>query len=576
MVVKMSFPIIPYNSFLYIPITVIVILSWKKYYQLTLHRVFSKSEQILSTLFGFLFVLLYSTGLVLAADKLLNFKGLLFILTSCLLFTFAGGISYHYLNTYFDKQFNCKTNEEYLISKHPIASSFCIILVCWIPVFLAMYPGIFSYDFRAQLAQNTHGYNTHHPLLHTIYLVGFYKFGNLIDCCNKTMALSVFIQMAVFAFSLSYSIQYLVIKKVKKTIVITVLLCFALIPIFPIMAVSVTKDIFFTAAFNATFIKLLKLKDNDFRISSLRDYISIIFLFVLTALLRNNGKYAVFAVLFAIVLKAYICRSDIIKKSILAVLTIVLILFAEKGLISITHAQKGTKDEILSVPYQQIARVYKYNNNALSDNDRKMIEKLLPDVSEYNEFISDEVKRSTAVFSVRENTKSFWSIYFKYLFKIPNRYMEAFLKNTMGYWYLDDISSSKIYEDKAEMYWGLFQLDIQPGLGITQNSKLPFLNKIIRMLFHDNEYQNIPIIAVVFNMGLYFWLIILTTFYSIQMKKKDVIIPEVFLFSFILTIFAGPCALFRYALPYIVCMPSFIAAVYTNVEHNIIVGSDIC
>ena len=47
-------------------------------------------------------------------------------------------------------------------------------LACWTPIFLAYYPGLFTYDVAAQIPQQMGSYTTHHPLLHTIYLQFFY------------------------------------------------------------------------------------------------------------------------------------------------------------------------------------------------------------------------------------------------------------------------------------------------------------------------------------------------------------------------------------------------------------------
>ncbi len=57
---------------------------------------------------------------------------------------------------------------------------FCIVAVMifllWLPVFLAYYPGIFAYDVMDQIPQKAGSYNTHHPLIHTLYLQFFYYY----------------------------------------------------------------------------------------------------------------------------------------------------------------------------------------------------------------------------------------------------------------------------------------------------------------------------------------------------------------------------------------------------------------
>ena len=53
--------------------------------------------------------------------------------------------------------------------------AFCLslglVLLCWLPVLIAFFPGIAAYDMDFQMYQVASGdYSTHHPLLHTLFL----------------------------------------------------------------------------------------------------------------------------------------------------------------------------------------------------------------------------------------------------------------------------------------------------------------------------------------------------------------------------------------------------------------------
>lgn len=45
-------------------------------------------------------------------------------------------------------------------------------------------------------------------------------------------------------------------------------------------------------------------------------------------------------------------------------------------------------------------------------------------------------------------------------------------------------------------------------------------------------------------------------------EKRKAIVPVVFVHAYMATVFGGPCALFRYALPHIACLPALMAMVY--------------
>ena len=53
-----------------------------------------------------------------------------------------------------------------------------IILITWLPCFLAYFPGIYSYDGEPQLIQYTSGkLDNHHPIIHTLILGKCYDLG---------------------------------------------------------------------------------------------------------------------------------------------------------------------------------------------------------------------------------------------------------------------------------------------------------------------------------------------------------------------------------------------------------------
>jgi hypothetical protein len=557
--------LIPYYSWLYIPIALIVFFSIGWYCR----SCCSRTEKKISILFGILFVWFYISGLVVSSGASLNLKSVSFIFVSSILFSPIIGIGYHHINLFLRKQL-ADNNDKYdfALARHTLLFPFIIIMVCWIPVFLALYPGLFAYDVRGQIPQEMGRYSTHHPLLHTFFLKAFYWLGKEIGSYNTGMAISTFLQMALFALALAYAIQYMINKRIKKSIIIAVLLFFSVIPIFSIMAVSMTKDILFAAAFVASFVKVLELNETGLKKLKIKDWMLILGLLTLTSLLRSNGKYAVYALLAVMFLKSVFNRVEIKQNYFLAVTTALLITVSNTALIAVTKARTVSKNEMMSVPYQQLARTYKYDIGSFSSNDLAILKTLIPKIMYYNEHKSDSIKGSATVFNSYINQKLFWEIYIRYMLKKPDRYLEAFLINTIGYWYLDDISSSQMYGKRADGGinddFGLFLMDTKGGFGVTHESKFQLLDSAIKKLFHENKYQNIPVVAVIFNMGTYFWFFVMFLFYCIQTKNSQIFIPCVFILAYMATVFAGPCALFRYALPYIICLPPFMVAVYKN------------
>lgn len=557
--------LIPYYSWLYIPVALVALLSALRYRRLS-GFFCSGMDKAISIIFGILFVFFYTFGLVISSGAFITWKSMCFILVSCCLFSPAIGIGYHCISRFFEKQFNVNDDSVCLLYRHPILLPSIIMLVCWTPVFLALYPGLFAYDVAVQIPQGAGRYSTWQPLLHTLYLKAFYNLGEIIGSYNTGMALSVVAQMVLFALSLSYLVRYMVLRHVRKQITITVLVFFSAVPICPIMAVSMTKDTLFTAAFLASFIKILEIKDSGFSKLRIMDWTAIFILLVLTGLLRSNGKYAVYAVAAAFFIESLIVRASVKQAYVLSVTAIVLVSVSNAVLVSITQAAPVSRNEMMSVPYQQLARVYRYAHESFSPEDAVAVKNLIPDISHYNIHNSDGVKMSAKVFDSVDNQKLFWRLYFKYMPQNMDKYVEAFFVNTIGYWYLDDISNSQMYGKRGDGTiaddFGLFLMDTKSGFGVTHESKLQWLDDVIKKLFHENKYQEIPVVATLFSMGAYFWLLILLVCYCVQSINSKAIVPLVFVLSYMATVFAGPCALFRYALPYIVCIPAIMVMTY--------------
>ena len=86
-----------------------------------------------------------------------------------------------------------------------------LILLGWIPVFLAYYPSVFAYDAEGQLYQVlAHDYSTHHPLLHTLFLGAFFRLGgSLPGSYPAGLAIHSFVQMLLRAAAFGYSLAWL-------------------------------------------------------------------------------------------------------------------------------------------------------------------------------------------------------------------------------------------------------------------------------------------------------------------------------------------------------------------------------
>ncbi|MFR5855314.1 MAG: hypothetical protein ACLUE8_13905 [Lachnospiraceae bacterium] len=63
--------------------------------------------------------------------------------------------------------------------------TFAALLVCWLPYYLAYFPGMFNYDSAGEATQFTTGqYSGAFPPLHTLLLAAFYWLGEALGSYN--------------------------------------------------------------------------------------------------------------------------------------------------------------------------------------------------------------------------------------------------------------------------------------------------------------------------------------------------------------------------------------------------------
>jgi len=146
-------------------------------------------------------------------------------------------------------------------SKYSIFKFFLIIFICWLPIMISFYPGIFSYDAAGQLNQMvTDSYTNHHPMIHTLFL------DIMVDSADKVFgnaSIGLFahsiIQAIIFALALSYILDFINKEKAPFIIKIITLIAFSFLPLMPVIAVTVTKDVLFGAFYTIMFINIIKL-----------------------------------------------------------------------------------------------------------------------------------------------------------------------------------------------------------------------------------------------------------------------------------------------------------------------------
>lgn len=452
------------------------------------------------------------------------------------------------------------------------------IVVCWIPVFLAYYPAIMSYDFHRQSAEAYNGYiwfNDHHPLIHTFLIRVFLLLGKALGAYEIGMAIFSALQMLILAAVLAYSCN--VIGRITKRIwpVVMMAVIYGILPVHPILAMSMTKDILFTAFF-LLFVLLiwerrrLVSRQEGWAVYKRKRAVlwaAILLTGILMMLLRNNAVYAfvVFAVFYVL-----ISSGERLRIAILCAAIVVCGMGCKAGIREAMDAGKGSTSEMFSVMMQQFARVGNRQSQVLTEEDYIIINKYVPEElwSNYNPTIADSVKGMIAAYyydAWKEDIPGMLVDWVKIGTRYPNEYIDAFLALTSGYWFLDDVSHAEVLGYGPDTNLGLLYTfnasnkDVFEG--VESKSFLPGLLETYQKIVNGNSYYGWPIVSILFKPAFYCWLLILVMISWWYRKTPQKQLLSLLPLLYLLTMVLGPVVNFRYIYPIMVVVPVLLAEV---------------
>lgn len=448
-----------------------------------------------------------------------------------------------------------------------------VIFACWIPVFLAYYPAIMSYDFHRQSQEATQGYiwfNTHHPLIHTALIRWFLLLGEALGAYELGMALFSIMQMLILSAAMAYSGSMIGRLTGKKWPVVVTVLVFALLPVHPVLALSMTKDILFSAFFLFFMVLMVEYRMCE---KGLKKWLLLTALAVngiLMMMLRNNAVYA-----FAIFAVFYILWS---KKERLRILFLCAVILAgaqgiKSGMQTAMQAGSGSQMEMYSVFVQQMCRTALYCENSMDPVMAATIGYYVPYEywGDYNPALADSIKGNITVTSFqnwKDDIPGMLKSWAKLGLQYPNEYIDAFLAMTSGYWFLDDVSHAEVLGYGEDTNLGLlytFNASVSDVFeGVESHTYFPGLLKLYQKIVNGNCYYSWPVINNLFKPAFYCWAMVLVMISLLHQKKAGKLVLCMLPFLYLLTLLLGPVVNMRYVYPIMVCVPFMLAWLFED------------
>ena len=242
-----------------------------------------------------------------------------------------------------------------------------VLLLCWLPVLLAYWPGMLNYDVIGEYAQHTSGrYSSIHPLLHSVIMNGVIAAGTAISSPTLGLLLMSLLQMTLFAASLAHACVFAQDRGAPRTALALMTALFALHPVFSVMSVSMTKDTLFAAAILSLSLETYALieQPDAYLANKLRCALYIL-LTVCAALMRNNGVFAL-ALMFPTALLSL--RGFRRPAAALLGLSVLAAVMTLGGLRLALSPASMPSFQLYSLPAQQLVRAY--NSGKLNDGGK--------------------------------------------------------------------------------------------------------------------------------------------------------------------------------------------------------------
>lgn len=422
-----------------------------------------------------------------------------------------------------------------------------LVLILWLPSYLSVYPGLVNYDAPGQLTDYLmYEIREQHPVIHTLLWGSFFTLGySLFGSITMGVAVYFVFQLVLFSLLLGYLFLFLYEQKVPVMVHILTMFIVTMYPPVVLHLLCVTKDNYFALFFIDFLIINYKLfTDTERFFSSLYSIVLWIVFGLGTLMFRNNAIYA--AMIFApIWIVATWKRGKCLRKA-LGMLGVGLACFlVYKYPLTQMIVVKGiSPKEMLSVPAQQIARVYVKYEEELSEQEKEMIEVMyghFPIKEYYQPLIADITKGSLNLEVIKNNGKEYVGLYADLLQRYPKEYVDSFLENTYGYWYLWP-ELILTWEGRKS-----FML-VESYPPVVMDSKFPALLTYYQLFDNSNLVNGEYIWSFVFMPATYFYFCVVVLFYGINNRDKTIVGITLFLLTVWLTYLLGPVVLVRYVL----------------------------
>lgn len=448
------------------------------------------------------------------------------------------------------------------LHRHMWLVSFIIIFLCWLPWILMNYPGTDEPDSVNQMKQylGERAMNAHHPPLSTFLMGTLFEIGRSVWDANFGFFLYIFLQTFLGAVIFSWSIHEIHKLGIRGSYCLMAIMYYALLPIWGGTMQGDGKDILYAelvAFFVTCLVKIIVTGQ-----CGKKEGILLAVAGILTALLRNNGIYAVFPTI--LILSCYLKNAE--RKKICVVLgTITLVYYGVTNIVYPSMGiEKGSVREALSMPFLQTARYVNEYEEEVTGYEREVIDSVLS----YDSLNTYDPKNADSVKNTYKGDDSklpeYFKVWFQMFLKHPLCYVSAALNTGGGYMAPVIVGFPAPIGMESDVYFS--------GLGVGHIFGDRFANVFVEIELASME---MPVIRYFCMAGTYTWIMLVCIMLLLRKKRYGgliLFVPEV---MNVLVCIASPTWHIRYALPVMAVVPLMIGWTHDLLSNRIYEGRNL-
>lgn len=275
-----------------------------------------------------------------------------------------------------------------------------VLILCWLPYLVALFPGVYWYDTSWQLVMffsPSQPISDHHPFV-TTYLYGFFANIGMRLGGNAIMGLFalIILQCCIAAIVFAAASCYLQRWNISWPIRFGILLFCALFPFIPGFFCSLAKDTLCAPWFVLFCIlnaEIIRTRGQSVQSVKLSSFLFIVMIFF--SLTKRTGIYISLMTLLVLLLFKFSGKIRAILSSLILLTMTIMLLIIPKAVMPALHVTPGEGNEILAVPLQQVANIA--YRGAFSEGDADNLHKIFGMSSKqikkaYNPYVADPIK----------------------------------------------------------------------------------------------------------------------------------------------------------------------------------------